>query len=81
MAMDQKGREAVEKVNSCRDGRELIRIAKGLGRKKDIVGVSCLKDENGAVKVSVDDRKKIWKEHTEKMMNVENGVIALMLVR
>ena len=33
------------------------------------------------MKVSVDDRKKIWKEHTEKMMNVENGVIALMLVR
>ena len=26
----------------------------------------------GAVKVSVDDRKKIWKEHMEKLMNVEN---------
>ena len=28
MAMDQKAREALEKVDLCRDGRELIRIAK-----------------------------------------------------
>ena len=27
------------------------------------------------------DRKKIWKEHMEKLMNVGDGVIALMLVR
>ena len=45
---------------------------KKVGEKKDIVGVSCLKDEIGAVKTSVDDRKKIWKEHMEKFMNVEN---------
>ena len=24
------------------------------------------------MKISVDDRKKIWKEHMEKLMNVEN---------
>ena len=52
MAMDQKAREAVEKVDLCRDGRELFRIAKQRVReKKDAVGVSCLKDESGAVKV------------------------------
>ena len=63
----------MEKVDSCRDGRELFRIAKQrAGEKKDVVGVSCLKDESGAVNVSVDDRKKIWKEHMEKLMNVEN---------
>ena len=73
MAMDQKAREAVEKVDSSRDGRELFRIVKQrAGEKSDVVGVICLKDESGAVKVSVDDRKKIWKEHMEKLMNVEN---------
>ena len=73
MAMDQKAREAVEKVDSSRDGRELFRIAKQrAGEKSDAVGISCLKDKSGAVKVSVDDRKKIWKEHMEKLMNVEN---------
>ena len=72
MAMDQKAREAVEKVDSSRDGRELLRIAKQrAGEKSDVVGISCLKDK-WAVKVSVDDRKKIWKEHMEKLMNAEN---------
>ena len=51
--------------------RRLIRVVmvvsclelpnKGLGRRKMLCGVSCLKDEIGVVKVSVDDRKKIWK--------------------
>ena len=55
MAMDQKTRE-VEKVDSCHDGHELFRIAKQkVGEKKNFVGVSCLKDESGAVKVNVDD--------------------------
>ena len=40
--------------------------------KNDVVGVSCLKDESGVVKVSVDDRKKTWKECMAKSMNVAN---------
>ena len=44
---------------------------KGFGEKKDVVGVSCLKDESGVVKISVDDQKKIWKYHMEKLINVE----------
>ena len=62
MAMDQKAREAwirlihVMMVVSCLE----------LPNKKEkryVVGISCLKDESGTVKVSVNDRKKIWKEH------------------
>ena len=60
MASDQKTGEAVEKVDSSRDGSELFRIAKQrVGKKKDVFRVRCLKNESGAVKVSVDDRKKI----------------------
>ena len=52
MAMDLKAQEAVEKVDSCRNGHELFRITKQrVGEKKDVVGVSCLKDESGVVKV------------------------------
>ena len=48
IGMNQKAREAVEKVDSCRDGRELFRIAKqSVWEEKDDVGVSCLKDESG----------------------------------
>ena len=72
MAMDQKARKAVEKVDSYHNGRELYRIAKQRpGEKRDVVGVSCLKYESGAVEVSVDDRKKIQEKHMEKLMNVE----------
>ena len=71
--MDQKAREAVEKVDLSRDGHELFKIAKQrAGEKSDIVGVSCLKDESGSVKVSMDDQEKIWKELMEKLMKVEN---------
>ena len=44
--------------------RELFRIAKQSAGET--------KDESGVIKVSVDDRKKIWKEHMENLMNVEN---------
>ena len=51
----------------------MFRIPKHkVGEKNDVVGVSCLKDESGVVKVSVDDRKKTWKERMAKSMNVEN---------
>ena len=64
MAMDLKAREAAEKVDSCRDGRRLFRIAKQrIGKKKYVVGVSSLKDESGAVKVWTIVRKSgrsIW---------------------
>ena len=53
-------------------GFGIVQINDGGIRLLDLVGVSCLKDEVGAVKVSVDDRNKIWKEHMEKLMNVEN---------
>ena len=61
------------KVDSCRDGRELFRIVKQkVGEKKDVVRVSSFKYGSGAVKVRVNDRKKIWKEYMEKLVNVEN---------
>ena len=72
MVMDQKTREAVEKVDSCRDGCDLFRIAKQRVREKKDVRFSCLKDESGVVKVSVDDQEKIWKEHMEKLINIQN---------
>ena len=75
MTMDHKVREAVEKLT---DVVMVVMVVsclelpnKGLGEKKDVAGVSCRKDESGTVKVT-NDRKKIWKEHMEKLMNIEN---------
>ena len=62
--MNQKAREVV-KVDSCPDGREVFRIAKKTaGEKRDVVRVSCLKDECGAMTVWMIERKSgksIWK--------------------
>ena len=78
--MDQKTQEPVE-VDSCRDGRELLRITKQrTGRTKMLLGLVILKVKVGWWKLRVDDRKKIWKVHIEKLMNVEIEWIALMLV-
>ena len=53
-AMDQKAREPV--FGSFLDSCELFRIAKQMfGEKKGVAGVTCLKDENRAVKVSMVD--------------------------
>ena len=71
--MNHKPREEMEKVDSRSDGHELFRIFKQrIGKKRDVVGVSCLKDKSGAVKVSVDDRKNMWKEHFGKSDEHEN---------
>ena len=60
MAMDQKAWEAVEKVALCCNGHELFRIAKHrVGVKKDNVGLSCINDESGAVKVWMIERKSL----------------------
>ena len=49
MAMDQKTRQAVKKVDSR---VKLFRTTKqGVGEKKDVVGIKCLSDESGAMKV------------------------------
>ena len=39
---------------------------------KDINGGGCMKDEDGRLVVSEKDRGKLWKDHMEKIMNVEN---------
>ena len=39
---------------------------------KGIEGGGCMKDKDGRLVVSEKDRGKLWKEHMEKIMNVEN---------
>ena len=48
MAMDQKAREAVKKVDLCRDGCELFRIAKQRSWEKTaVLGLVVLKMKVG----------------------------------
>ena len=80
MPMDGAAWEAVQKVNSCHDVHELLRIAKQrAGEKPDAIELNCLKDVSSVVKAGVNDWKKIWKEHVERMINVENKWGATLL--
>ena len=46
----------MEKFDSFPDGRELCRIAKqSAAEKRHVVGLSCLEDESGMMKVCADD--------------------------
>ena len=47
MGMDQESRKVLEKVDSCRDGRALFRIAKGLGKRQMLLGLVVLKMKVG----------------------------------
>ena len=40
--------------------------------RQDVVKVNCLKDMRDNVVVDEEDRKKIWKEYMEKLLNEEN---------
>ena len=47
MGTDQESRKVLEKVESYRDGRALFRIAKGLGKRKKLLGLVVLKMKVG----------------------------------
>ena len=49
---------------------KLVKIMKKDG--KDINGGGCMKDNNGRLVVCEKDCAKLWKDHMEKIMNVEN---------
>lgn len=72
-AMDHVSREAIETVKINCDGRELSRIVKHMAKKgRDVLGVNCLKDEKGEMKVTVDECQNTWKNHMEKLINAES---------
>ena len=50
---------------------KLVKFMRKVG--KDINGGGCMKDKDGRLVVSEKDRGKLWKDHMEKIMNVENG--------
>ena len=60
MLDEENGKGAVFKV-----------VRQMMGTKRDVVGGGCVKDANG--KIEVDDKRvlNVWKEHYDKISNVE----------
>ena len=69
-AMKQAAKEEMKVL--CDIPNEVFKLVK-LMRKdgKDINGGGCMKGKDGRLVVSEKDRGKLWKDHVEKIMNVE----------
>ena len=66
--------EAEEETNVlCTNPNNVFKFVKFMRKEgKDIDGGGCMKDKDGRLVASEKDRGKLWKEHMEKIMNVEN---------
>ena len=66
--------EAEEEMNVlCTKLKDVFKFVKFMRKEgRDIDGGGCMKDKDGRLVVSEKDRGKLWKEHMEKIMNVDN---------
>ena len=70
-AMKQAAEEEMKVLyNKSNDVFKLVKFMRRDG--KDITGGGCMKDKDGRLVVSEKDHGKLWKDHMEKIMNVEN---------
>jgi len=81
---DKKGaKKAVANAMKSEAEKELVEIGRcknvifqkiRMMRKEsnDVAGGNCLKDKEGRIVFSDEDRKRVWKEHMEVIMNEEN---------
>ena len=66
-AAEEEMRVLCDKPN---EGFKLVKFMRKDG--KDLNGGGCMKDKEDRLVVSDKDRGKLWKDHMEKIMNVEN---------
>ena len=66
--------DAEEEMNvQCTKPNDVFKFVRFMRKEgRDIDGGGCMKDKDGRLIVSEKDRGKLWKEHMEKIMNVEN---------
>ena len=62
-----------EKLNDIdSDSNIIYRIAKQMKQEnKDIIGEKCIRDDDGVLAFNIEDKKKAWKQHYERLLNVE----------
>ena len=41
-------------------------------KKRDIIGMPCIQDENGNLKMEIGERLEVWRRYCKRLMNVEN---------
>ena len=69
--MKQAAKEEMKVL--CDKPNKVFKLVKFMRKDgKDLNGGGCMKDKDGRLVVSDKDRGKLWKDHMEKIINVEN---------
>ena len=65
--------EAEEMTVLCTKPNDVFKFVKFMRKdEREIEDEGCMKDNDGKLVISEKDRGKLWKEHMERIMNVEN---------
>lgn len=76
-AMNKEAVCEVEKIESMRTEERMkyiFRMAKKETEShKDVIGSSCMRSQDGHLKLRLEDRLKIWEEYSEDLLNKENS--------
>ena len=62
-----------EKMKNIEPDTHIIyHIAKQMKQEnKDIVGEKCIRDDNGVLAFNEEEKKEVWKQHYQRLLNVE----------
>ena len=64
--------EQFASINNESDKNRIFKMTKRLkGDNNDVVGERCVKNDDGKLTLTVDDKLKAWQSHYQKVLNVE----------
>jgi hypothetical protein len=73
LAIESKPHEFANDLESMEGKKNVFRIAKQMDKERqDVVGVNCLKSDDGSIVIDPDEIKNVWKKYMEKPLNEEN---------
>ena len=59
-------------INNYSDKNRIFKMAKRLKRDNvDVVGEKCVRNDDGKLTLTVDDKLKAWQPHYQKLLNVK----------
>ena len=70
----EERKKFVERLDTTEGRKQVFKIAKQMAKeRRDVIGVNCLKKENGKVIVKPNEVKERWRLYMEKLLNTENS--------
>ena len=73
-AKQEERKKFGERLDTTEGRKQVFKIAKQMAKeRRDVIGVNCLKKENGKVIVKPNEVKERWRLYMEKLLNTENS--------